>query len=62
MPGTKLFLFGIRTGWRALDTGAQEALEIFGFPSGDVFLVYFGLVFDEEIESGFISIRIVRLC
>lgn len=56
MPGTKLFLFGIRTGWRALDTGAQEALEIFGFPSGDVFLVDFGLVFEEEVEPVGVSI------
>jgi len=62
MPGAKLFLFRVRADWRAFDTGAKEALEVLGFPSGDVFLVYFGLVFDEEIESGFISIRIVRLC
>lgn len=57
MPGTKFLLFRVRTGWRAFDTGTQEALEVLGFPSGDVFLVDFGLVFYEEVESGFISIE-----
>lgn len=66
MPGTKLFLFRVRAGRRPLDTGAQEALEILGFPSGDVFLVDFGLVFEEEVESvgvsngSFILLMLIR--
>lgn len=62
MPGTKLFFFRVRAGWRALDTGAQKTLEILGFPFGDVFLVDFGLVLEEEVESVDVSIGRLRSC
>lgn len=62
MPGTKLLLFRVRAGRRAFDTGAQEALEILGFPSGDVFLVDFGLVLEEEVESVDVSIESLLSC
>lgn len=58
MPRSQLTFVGVRTGWRTFDTGAQEALEILGFPSGDVFLVDFGLVFDEEVEPVGMSMKI----
>lgn len=51
MPGAQLAFCGIAVCRGSLEAGAEETLEVFDFPFREVFLVDFGLVLEEEVES-----------
>ena len=55
MPGPQPTLPLLRIRFRPLETGAEEALEVFRLPFGEVFLVDFFLVLAEELESEDVS-------
>lgn len=55
MPGAQFPVRRARAGWGPLEAGAEEALEVFGFPFREVFFVHLGLVFDKQIESGHLA-------
>ena len=50
MPGAQFAVPRPGACWRSLEAGAEEALEVFGFPFRQVFFVNLGLVFDEEVK------------